>query len=66
MRASANRAAASGMEVLRTAAAAGIALGAVLAGPDLALATTDTTFGSPLDTVEGIVGGTGGQLAAAL
>ena len=27
---------------------------------------TDTTFDSPLDTVEGIVGGTGGQLAAAL
>ena len=34
--------------------------------PEAALATTDTTFGSPLDTVEGIVGGTGGQLAAAL
>ena len=32
----------------------------------IALATTDTTFGDPLDTVEDIVGGTGGQLAAAL
>ncbi len=39
---------------------------AVLTGMDAALATTDTTFGDPLDTVEGIVGGTGGQLAAAL
>ena len=29
-------------------------------------ATTDTTFSGPLDTVTGIVGGTGGQLAAAL
>lgn len=35
-------------------------------GIDLAFATTDTTFGDPLDTVEDIVGGTGGQLAAAL
>ena len=43
-----------------------IAAAALLAGPDLALATTDTTFGDPLDTVEDIVGGTGGQLAAAL
>lgn len=43
-----------------------IAAATLLAGPDLALATTDTTFDSPLDTVEGIVGGTGGQLAAAL
>ena len=51
---------------LRTAAAAAAAVAAVLAGPDLALATSDTTFGDPLDTVEGIVGGTGGQLAAAL
>ena len=45
---------------------ASLAVGAVLAGPEIALATTDTTFGSPLDTVEGIVGGTGGQIAAAL
>lgn len=36
----------------------------LLAGP--ALASTDTTFQGPLDTVEGIVGGTGGQLAASL
>ena len=35
-------------------------------GADLALATTDTTFDAPLDTVQDIVGGTGGQLAAAL
>ena len=48
-------------------------LGATLAsavltagGIDMALATTDTTFGGPLGTVEDIVGGTGGQLAAAL
>ena len=51
---------------LRMAAMAGLALAAVLAGPDIAQATTDTTFDGPLDTVEGIVGGTGGQLAAAL
>ena len=36
------------------------------AGMDIAMATSDTTFGTPLDTVENIVGGTGGQLAAAL
>ena len=53
-------------EALRIAAAAGLAVAAVLAAPEMALATTDTTFGTPLDTVEGIVGGTGGQLAAAL
>ena len=53
-------------EALRAAALAGLALAALLAGSDAALATTDTTFGDPLDTVEGIVGGTGGQLAAAL
>ena len=50
----------------RTIAVMALATAAVLAGPDLALATTDTTFDTPLDTVEGIVGGTGGQLAAAL
>ena len=33
---------------------------------DAAWATTDTTFSGPLDTVSGIVAGTGGQLAAAL
>ena len=51
---------------LRCAAVAVLGAAALLAGADPALATTDTTFGSPLDTVEGIVGGTGGQLAAAL
>ena len=50
----------------RGAAVATLAVAAVLAGPDLALATTDTTFDAPLDTVQDIVGGTGGQLAAAL
>ena len=53
----------------RTGAALGVAaLAAValLGGADAALATTDTTFGTPLDTAEGIVGGTGGQLAVAL
>ena len=48
------------------ALATAIVAGAVLGGADIAFATTDTTFGTPLDTVEGIVGGTGGQLAAAL
>ena len=52
--------------MLRGVAVAGLAAAALLAGADAALATTDDTFGSPLDTVEGIVGGTGGQLAAAL
>ena len=52
---------------IRTGAlAAAIAAGAVLSGADIAFATTDTTFGDPLDTVQDIVGGTGGQLAAAL
>ena len=55
------------MSGVRTAGlAAAVVAGAVLAGADIAFATTDTTFGDPLDTVEGIVGGTGGQLAAAL
>ena len=47
-------------------ALASLAVAAVLAGPEVALATTDTIFGDPLDTVQDIVGGTGGQLAAAL
>ena len=47
-------------------ALATLAVAAVLAGPEVALATTDTTFGDPLDTVQDIVGGTGGQFAAAL
>jgi len=51
---------------LRGVAAAGLAVAALLAGTDAALATSDTTFGTPLTTVENIVGGTGGQLAAAL
>ncbi len=51
---------------LRLVAAAGLAVAAVLGGTDAALATSDTTFGDPLDTVQDIVGGTGGQLAAAL
>ena len=70
MRARANPMPAPGMgragATLRTVAVTAIALAAALASADAAFATTDTTFGSPLDTVEGIVGGTGGQLAAAL
>ncbi len=53
-------------DALRIAAVAALAAAAVLTGTDVALATTDTTFGTPLDTVQDIVGGTGGQLAAAL
>lgn len=51
---------------LRGAAAACLAAAVLLAMPEIAAATSDTTFGDPLDTVEDIVGGTGGQLAAAL
>ena len=47
-------------------ALASLTVAAVLAVPEIALATTDTTFGTPLGTVQDIVGGTGGQLAAAL
>ena len=47
-------------------AAVGIPVLALLAGIDPALASTDTTFQGPLDTVSGMVSGTGGQLAAAL
>ena len=52
----------------RSVALAALAVAAGIAAPgmDAALASTDTTFQNPLDTVEGIVGGTGGQLAAAL
>ena len=39
---------------------------AVILGADAAWASTDATFQGPLDTVTGMVGGTGGQLAAAL
>ena len=41
-------------------------MAAALAVPEIAPASSDTTFNAPLDTVEDIVGGTGGQLAAAL
>lgn len=51
---------------LRAVAVAALAAAAVLAGTDAALASSDTTFDGPLDTVSDIVSGTGGQLAAAL
>ena len=51
---------------MRATAVTIVTMAAILAGPDIALATTDTTFDAPLDTVSDIVGGTGGQLAAAL
>ena len=51
---------------LRTTVAAALATVALLAGGDPVLATTDTTFDAPLDTVTDMVSGTGGQLAAAL
>ena len=50
----------------RTLTALAVAAAAFALGTDPALASTDTTFTDPLDTVTGIVGGTGGQLAAAL
>ncbi len=43
-----------------------VVLAWTLLSADAGWATTDTTFTGPLDTVTGIVGGTGGQLAAAL
>ena len=52
--------------MLRGLAVAALAATALLVGADAAYATTDTTFGAPLSTVRDIVGGTGGQLAAAL
>ena len=51
---------------LRALALAGFAVAVLLAGTDAAFATTDNTFDAPLETVQDIVGGTGGQLAAAL
>ncbi|MDE0715720.1 MAG: hypothetical protein OXI10_12770 [Gammaproteobacteria bacterium] len=58
---------AHGLNALPMVAVSASALLAVLATiPELAGASTDTTFQGPLDTVEDIVGGTGGQLAAAL
>ena len=52
--------------ILRAGVVVAIAAAAMFNGADIALATTDTTFDGPLDTVQDIVGGTGGQLAAAL
>ena len=52
--------------MLRELAAASPASAALLAGAEAVPATSDTAFGDPLGTVEDIVGGTGGQLAAAL
>ena len=54
-----------GIRTIGAAAARTLVLAMAL-GVDGALASTDTTFSGPLDTVEGIVAGTGGQLAAAL
>ena len=51
---------------LGCAAAAALGGAMLLAGTDVAMATSDTTFGGPLGTVTNIVSGTGGQLAAAL
>ena len=51
---------------LRIVAGAAVTLALTPLGIDTALATTDTTFTGPLDTVTGMVSGTGGQLAAAL
>ena len=62
-RRTANAVAVEGCRTLAAFAVAGLAL---LMGADPVLASTDTTFQGPLDTVTGIVGGTGGQLAAAL
>ena len=55
-----------GASRIRTAGLALVAGATLLAVPEVALATTDATFDAPLDTVQDIVGGTGGQLAAAL
>ena len=57
---------ASAEGTLRTATALALASAALLVGMDPVLATTDTTFDAPLDTVTDMVSGTGGQLAAAL
>ena len=51
---------------LRIAVWAVLALALTLLGIDAALASSDTTFSGPLDTVTDMVSGTGGQLAAAL
>ena len=57
-----SRPAAARLQLAATLASAVLAAG----GVDVALATTDTTFDAPLDTVTDMVSGTGGQLAAAL
>ena len=57
----------TGRAAMRVAAPAAAGLALVgLAGIEPAIAASDTTFAGPLDTVRDIVGGTGGQLAAAL
>ena len=48
------------------AAVAALATAALLVGSDAALATTDTTFDAPLDTVTDMLSGTVGQLAASV
>ena len=55
-----------GNRVLRIVVGTILALALALLGIDAALASPDTTFSGPLDTVTGMVSGTGGQLAAAL
>ena len=50
----------------RTLTALAVGAGVLVLGAGPALASSDTTFSGPLGTVTGIVGGTGGQLAAAL
>ena len=54
------------LRIVASAIAGASVLALALPGIDPALATTDTTFTGPLDTVTGMVSGTGGQLAAAL
>ena len=64
------------LNTVRTACAVRLAVAALhaaalpmvllLVGATDAWATTDTTFAAPLSTVTGMVGGTGGQLAAVL
>ena len=52
---------------IAVAAVSALAAAGVLGvGIDAAMASSDTTFSGPLDTVTGMVSGTGGQLAAAL
>ena len=56
------QAGAGGLRLAAAVSAAVLGMG----GVDVVLATTDTTFDAPLDTVTDMVSGTGGQLAAAL